>query len=86
MIGAWEPRQKVFLVHISDADPVVGDPANDSLKKVRPLDPLRDPRSGNPYSIPTCQSEWQKVAERVFDDYGINVPVKVAHDGLSVEI
>ncbi len=86
MIRAWEPRQKVFLVHISDADPVVGDPANDSLKKVLPLDPLKDPRSGNPYPIPTCQVEWQGVAERVLDDYSINVPVKVAYDGLSVEI
>lgn len=86
MIRAWEPRQKVFLVHISDADPVAGDSANESLKKVGPADPMRDPRSGNPYPIPTCQIEWQTVAERVFDDYGINVPVQVAYDGLSVEI
>jgi phosphoribosyl 1,2-cyclic phosphate phosphodiesterase len=86
MIRAWEPRKKVFLVHISDADPVPGDPANDSLKKVVPLDPLKDPRSGAPYPIPTCQIEWQRVAERVFSDNGINVPVHVAYDGLSVEI
>jgi len=86
MIRAWEPRNKVFLVHISDADPVPGDPANDSLKKVVPLDPLKDPCSGVPYPIPTCQMEWQKVAERVFEDNGIHVPVQVAYDELSVEI
>jgi phosphoribosyl 1,2-cyclic phosphate phosphodiesterase len=86
MIHAWEPKEEVFLVHISDADPVPGDPANDALKKTAPADPLRDPRSGIPYPIPTCQVEWQEVAERVFQDNNINVPVRVAYDGLAVEI
>jgi phosphoribosyl 1,2-cyclic phosphate phosphodiesterase len=86
MVRAWKPRKMVFLVHISDADPVPGDPANDSLKKVAPEEPLKNPRSGVPYPIPTCQTEWQEVVERVFDDNDINVPVQVAYDGLSVQI
>jgi phosphoribosyl 1,2-cyclic phosphate phosphodiesterase len=86
MIAAWEPAEKVFLVHISDADPVPGDPANDFLKKVTPGDPLLDPRTNQPYPIPTCQEEWQEVAERVFEDNGILVPVQVAYDGLRVEV
>ena len=86
MIRAWEPKEKVFLVHISDADQVPGDSANESLKKIAPEDPLKDPETGVPYSIPTCQAEWQQVAERAFKDSGINIPVQVAHDGLTVEI
>ena len=86
MIHTWEPRKLVCLVHISDADLVPGDPANDSLKKVAPKDPLKDPQSGMPYPVPTCQMEWQEVAERVFKDNGISVPVQVAYDGLVVEI
>ncbi len=86
MIRGWEPKVKVFLVHISDADPVPGDPANDFLKKVSPADPLKDPKTGIPYPIPTCQGEWQEIAERVFQDNGIKIPVQVAFDGLQVEI
>ena len=86
MIKAWKPKEKVFLVHISDADQVFGDPANDYLKKLPPAAPLKDPRTGNPYPIPTCQAEWQEIAEEVFRDYDIHVPVQVAYDGLVVEI
>jgi phosphoribosyl 1,2-cyclic phosphate phosphodiesterase len=86
MVRAWEPREKVFLVHISDADQVPGDPANDYLKKIPPADPLKDPQTGIPYDVPTCQTEWQEVAEKAFKDNGINIPVQVAYDGLVVEI
>jgi len=86
MIRSWEPREKVLLVHISDADQVPGDPANDYLKKIPPAAPLMDPQTGIPYPVPTCQAEWQEVAERVFKGRGINVPVQVAYDGLIVEI
>jgi phosphoribosyl 1,2-cyclic phosphate phosphodiesterase len=86
MIRAWEPREKVFLVHISDADQVPGDPANDYLKKIPPAAPLKDPQTGMPYAVPTCQAEWQEVAEKAFNDSGINIPVQVAYDGLVVEI
>ena len=86
MIHDWQPQGRVFLVHISDADPVPGDPANVYLKKVPPADPLRNPRTGEPYPIPTCQEEWQELAMQVFADRGIEVPVQVAWDGLTVEI
>ncbi len=86
MIRAWQPRKRVFLVHISDADPIPGDPANVYLKKVPAADPLRDPRTREPYPIPTCQEDWQRVAVQVFADQGIQVPVQVAWDGLTVEI
>jgi phosphoribosyl 1,2-cyclic phosphate phosphodiesterase len=86
MIVNWEPREKVFLVHISDADQVIGDPANDYLKKVPPEAPLEDPRTGIPYPVPTCQVEWQERAEKIFKDNDIYVPVQVAYDGLVVEI
>jgi len=86
LIQDLQPRSRVFLVHISDSDPVPGDPANVYLKKVPPGDPLRDPRTGEPYPIPTCQEEWQALAIRVFADRGIDVPVQVAWDGLAVEI
>jgi phosphoribosyl 1,2-cyclic phosphate phosphodiesterase len=86
MIVNWEPREKVFLVHISDADQVIDDPANDYLKKVPPAAPLEDPRTGIPYPVPTCQAEWQEVAERVFQDNNIDIPVYVACDGLTVDI
>jgi len=86
MIRAWEPREKVFLVHISDADQVPGDPANHYLKKIPPAAPLKDPQTGIPYPVPTCQAEWQETAERAFKDSGIYIPVQVAYDGLTVEI
>jgi phosphoribosyl 1,2-cyclic phosphate phosphodiesterase len=86
MIRAWQPRERVFLLHISDADPVPGDPANVYLKKVPPADPLWDPRTREPYPIPTCQDEWQRIAVQAFADQGIKVPVQVAWDGLTVEI
>lgn|SRR5512139_834577 len=85
MIHDWQPQGRVFLVHISDADPVPGDRANVYLKKVPPADPLRDPRTGEPYTIPTCQEEWQELASQVFADRGIEAPVQVAWDGLTVE-
>ena len=86
MVSAWKPKEKVFLVHISDADQVPGDPANDFLKKIPPKDPLKDSRTGTPYPIPTSQVEWQQVAERAFRDNDIDVPVQVAYDGLTVQI
>lgn len=85
-IRAWEPKNRVFLTHISEAYPVEGDPANGSIKKLIPKNPLTDPHSGHPYPVPTCQAEWQAVAEKIFQDQGIAVPVTVPHDGLQVRL
>ncbi|MBW1981517.1 MAG: MBL fold metallo-hydrolase [Deltaproteobacteria bacterium] len=86
LIRKWQPREHVYLVHISDADQVPGDPANVYLKKVPPAQPLCPPGSNTPYPVPTCQQEWQQVVEQVFGDHGLQVAVTVAYDGLQVEV
>jgi phosphoribosyl 1,2-cyclic phosphate phosphodiesterase len=83
-IQRWKPKKATYLVHISDADAVPGDPANAFLKKCAPLAPMAEPASGEPYPVPTCQAEWQEVVERVSRDYGIPGPLFVAYDGLRV--
>ena len=84
---ACKPKKKVLLVRVSAADPVPGDSANSDLKKQPRADPLlSDPRTSAPYPIPACQEEWQEVAERVFRDSGLLIPVQVAYDSLRVEI
>ena len=85
-IDAWRPRSRVYLVHLSDGDPIPGDVANACLKKMKPLSPMVSPRTGRVYDVPTCQAEWQEIAEKVFRDNDIHVPVQVAYDGLVVEI
>jgi phosphoribosyl 1,2-cyclic phosphate phosphodiesterase len=85
LIAAWQPG-RVFLAHLSCQDFIPGDqPANAILKKYAPGDPLQDP-SGQPYPVPRDQASWQALAERVFADQGLGMPVKVAHDGLRVPL
>jgi phosphoribosyl 1,2-cyclic phosphate phosphodiesterase len=84
-IKAWRPRIAAYLVHISDADQVTGDPCNSFLKKLDPLSPLSDPTTGEPYPIPTCQEEWQKSVERICLDYDVPGRVLVAYDGLTID-
>jgi phosphoribosyl 1,2-cyclic phosphate phosphodiesterase len=85
-IQAWRPQEGVFLTHISEAYPVEGDPVNGALKKLVPRKPLEDPETGLAYPVPTCQAEWQAVAEKVFRDRKIPVPVVVPSDGLEVRL
>jgi phosphoribosyl 1,2-cyclic phosphate phosphodiesterase len=85
-IRAWKPKDRVFLTHISEAYPVEGDPVNGALKKLAPRKPLEDPETQLPYPLPTCQAEWQTVAEKVFLDQKIPVPVIVPSDGLEVHL
>ncbi len=85
-IQAWKPKSRIFLVHISEAYPIEGDPANEALKKVAPKKPMKDPKTKLPYTLPTCQTEWQSVAEKVLQDRGIPTPVQVASDGLKVRL
>jgi phosphoribosyl 1,2-cyclic phosphate phosphodiesterase len=85
-VEAWKPRDRIFLVHLSEAYPLDGDPVNEALKKVAPKKPLMDPRTRLPYPYPTCQAEWQAVAEKVLADRGISTPVQVAFDGLQVTL
>ncbi len=83
-IRKWKPRRGTYLVHISDADQVPGDPCNTFLKKSAPLDPLEEPDSGLPYAIPTCQAEWQDVIDKICRDHEVPGPVVVPYDGMRV--
>lgn len=85
-IQDWKPKTRVFPTHISEAYPVEGDPVNGALKKLAPRNPLEDPETRLPYPLPTCQAEWQAVAEKVFRDRKIPVPVVVPADGLEVRL
>ncbi len=85
LLAQWQPG-RVYLVHLSCQDFIPGDDeANRMLKKYEPSEPLRDP-AGRPYPIPRDQAAWQALAERVFGDHGLNMPVTVAADGLRVEL
>jgi phosphoribosyl 1,2-cyclic phosphate phosphodiesterase len=81
-IKKWKPRRETLLVHLSDSDQVPGDPCNNFLKKIPPLAPLEDPGSGLPYPIPTCQSEWHKVIDKICADHQVPGPVVPTYDGM----
>jgi phosphoribosyl 1,2-cyclic phosphate phosphodiesterase len=81
-IRKWRPRRETYLVHLSDADQVPGDPGNTFLKKVKPLAPLEEPGSGLRYPIPTCRAEWQHVIDKICRDHDVPGPVVAAYDGL----
>jgi phosphoribosyl 1,2-cyclic phosphate phosphodiesterase len=83
-IQKWKPRIGTYLVHISDADQVPGDPCNNFLKKSAPLSPLEELSTGIPYPIPRCQAEWQDVIDRICKDHDVHGPVIVPYDGMRV--
>jgi phosphoribosyl 1,2-cyclic phosphate phosphodiesterase len=82
----WNPEIATYLVHLSDADQVPGDPANAFMKKWDPLSPLADPVSGKPYAIPLCQSEWQDLADRICGEHNLPGPIRVPYDGQRITI
>jgi phosphoribosyl 1,2-cyclic phosphate phosphodiesterase len=84
-IEAWNPKKETFLVHIGDGDCIPGDRANTMLKKREPLDPLRSPE-GEPYPVPRNQKEWEDVVARILKDRGLRHGVRVAFDGLCLEL
>jgi phosphoribosyl 1,2-cyclic phosphate phosphodiesterase len=81
-IRKWKPRRETFLVHLSDADQVPGDPCNTFLKKLQPLAPLEEPGSGLRYPIPTCRAEWKHIIDKICSDHDVPGPVVAAHDGM----
>jgi phosphoribosyl 1,2-cyclic phosphate phosphodiesterase len=85
-VEVWRPKDRIFLVHISEAYPLEGDPVNEALKKVAPQKPMKDPQTRLPYHNPSCQAEWQAVAEKIFKHRGIGTPVVVASDGLKLHL
>ncbi len=84
-IEAWRPKRETFLVHIGDGDCIPGDRANTVLKKREPKDPLRSPE-GEPYPVPRSQKEWDGIIDRILRDRGFSHRVKVAFDGMSLEL
>ena len=85
-IELLKPKKETFLVHIGEADMVVGDPANNILKKYEPENPLRPPSGGDPYPIPLNQAHWQKTVDRVISDRNLPYKVTVAYDDLRIKI
>jgi hypothetical protein len=85
-IRRWQPKTAVFLVHISDADAIPGDEANGCFKKVEPSNPMKDPKTGLPYTVPTCQGEWQKTVDRIGAEYALPCQITVAYDGLRASL
>ena len=85
LLAVWQPG-RVYLAHLSCQDYLPGDDeANAMLKKYAPGDTLNDP-DGVPYPVPQDQAQWQALAERVFADHGLAMPVRVAFDGLRVPL
>jgi phosphoribosyl 1,2-cyclic phosphate phosphodiesterase len=85
-IKTWRPKVATYLVHISDADQIPGDPCNNFLKKLDPLSPFSDPTTGEPYPIPTCQDEWQRTVDRICLDHDVPGRVLVAYDGMMISL
>jgi phosphoribosyl 1,2-cyclic phosphate phosphodiesterase len=81
-VRRWSPKS-AYIVHISDGDYAPGDPCNNFMKKLAPLNPMTDP-AGEPYPVPRCGEEWQAVAHRVATDYEITCPIIIPFDGMRV--
>jgi phosphoribosyl 1,2-cyclic phosphate phosphodiesterase len=85
-IERLNPGKETFLVHMGDADRVPGDPANNMLKKYRPLDPMRPPGSDTPYPIPLNQDQWEATVNRILRDRNLAYRVTVTYDGLEIAV
>lgn len=85
-IRLLKPGRETYITHIGDTDMIPDDPANRMSKKFEPADPLRSPRTGEPYNIPLNQQEWQDIVNSIISDGGLPYKVTVAHDGLRVRI
>lgn len=82
----WEPQRAVYLIHISPADVVPGDPHNNILQKLAPDHPFGPPGKNEAYPVPRCHAEWVEIADRVRNDYNIPCPMFVTYDGMTVRI
>jgi phosphoribosyl 1,2-cyclic phosphate phosphodiesterase len=85
-IGHWGPEVETFLVHMGDGEMVPGDPANRMAKKGQAADPLKDPKSGDPYPIPLNQKQWQKTVNQIRIDRHLPFKITVAYDDLRVQL
>ncbi len=81
MLERWRPG-RVWLAHLSCQDAIPGDEAaNRMLKKFAPAEPLAGP-DRKPYPIPQDHEQWQATVQRVLADRRLDLPVRVAFDGL----
>ena len=85
-IELWQPKVETFLVHMGDGEEVPGDPTNKMAKKYRSIDPLRSPRSADPYPVPLNQEQWQKTVDQIIIDRGLHFKITVAYDDLRVQL
>lgn len=82
-IRRWKPKRASYLVHISAGEQVPGDPYNAIAKKVPPLAAMIDPESGDPYPVPLCHADWQRMVDKIRKNEGIPRPVIVTEDGMT---
>ena len=80
-IEKWKPTKRIFLVHISGGDQVLGDPQNNTVKKIQPKEPMKNPRSNAVYSVPLCQEDWDVLVKKISIDYSIPCRMTVPKDG-----
>jgi phosphoribosyl 1,2-cyclic phosphate phosphodiesterase len=85
-IEQWKPELETFLVHMGDGEMVPGDPANRMAKKYECADPLRDPKTGDPYPVPLNQAQWQKTIDQISIDRHLPFKITVAHDDLRIQL
>ncbi len=78
----WKPKD-VYLVHLSDADQIAGDPYNELPIKSPPLEPMKD-LQGNPYPVPKTHKEWEVITKKVINELGLRCNIKIAYDDLKI--
>jgi hypothetical protein len=71
---------------MGDGEMVPGDPANKMAKKYKSADPLRHPKSGDPYPVPLNQEQWQKTIDQISVDRHLAFKITVAYDDLRVQL
>jgi phosphoribosyl 1,2-cyclic phosphate phosphodiesterase len=85
-IEQWKPGLETFLVHMGDGEMVPGDPANRMAKKYESADPLKDPKSGDPYPVPLNQEQWQETIDQICTDRHLPFKITVAQDDMGVQL
>ncbi len=85
-IELWQPKLETFLVHMGDGEMVPGDPANSMAKKFESADPLRHPKSGDPYPVPLNQEQWQETIDQIVLDRHLAFKITVTYDDLRVQL
>ena len=56
------------------------------MKKRLPADPLKDLGTNEPLPVPLDQAQWQKAVDLILKQRGLDYPVRIARDGLVVDL